>query len=76
MSSWGGGNNITGTQVRERCEKLNRRLAALGVFSTTGSGRSPRLPLEDWEKLTALAEAGAAAKAEAAPVPDPAESPR
>jgi hypothetical protein len=75
MSSWGGNDNITGMQIRERCEKLNRRLAALGVFSTTGSGRSPRLPLEDWEKLTALAEAGKAARTEKMPDPQDA-SPR
>jgi hypothetical protein len=75
MSSWGGDGGITGAQIRERYEELNRRLAALGVFSLAGAGRTPRLQLEAWEKLLKLAEAGAAAKTEKMPDPQDA-SPR
>jgi len=47
-----------GEEIRARYEALNRRLAALGIFSTSRYDRSPRLDSGDWERLVAMAELG------------------
>lgn len=47
-----------GEEFRARYEALNRRLAALGVYSMSRWDLGPRLRLGDWERLVALAEFG------------------
>lgn len=45
---------------RARCERLNGRLAALGLHSTADAWKPPRLSLSRWEDLLSLAEGGMA----------------
>jgi hypothetical protein len=47
-----------GEEIRALNETLNRRLAALGIFSRSRYDLSPRLNSEDWERLVTLAELG------------------
>jgi hypothetical protein len=47
-----------GEAYRTLWETLNRRLAALGIFSRSRYDLSPRLNSEDWERLVTLAELG------------------
>lgn len=47
-----------GEQVRARTSALNARLHALGIYSLSRDTVLPRLRIEDWEKLAALAEIG------------------
>jgi len=47
-----------GEEIRTVHEALNRRLAALGVYTMSRWDKAPRLRLGDWETLVALAELG------------------
>jgi hypothetical protein len=65
-----------GDEIHARQETLNRRLAALGVYSSSRYDLKPRLTIEDWEKLVALAELGKEWQATAEIYADPAEAAR
>jgi hypothetical protein len=62
-----------GDEIHASNEALNRRLAALGVYTLSRYGKTPRLTPGDWEKLTALAELGKRWQPTAEIYADPAE---
>jgi len=62
-----GPQSTPGEEIRTVHEALNRRLAALGVYTMSRYDKSPRLGPGDWEKLVALAELGRERQAASAP---------